>query len=908
MVVTRALRAWLRGLGCPRQLARSKRRRRRHGPRPLRPSPAPGPSASLRALTAAALALPGIAASIVPLASSLVAASSAHATAPDEVRFQYGRYQEDDRKLPGVESRFDPIAVDYLNVGATVGFFDRWNLSLDYFQDSWSGATPIASAPRSLFGNRATAPDGVSGATPFIEGDLYFDGDFQVLESDRFGNLSGRSDRGLVHTLSSASPETRKEVDLGLEYEWDDAALAVVGGVSVENDYLSGFARLAGRVDFDQKRTSLRLSSSLSSSEVDAHLDHDAAPYIDLSAYRGEIHNRSSGAPVLRENRSDWTLEAGLSRVLRASTQLETSLQFRRSDGFLANPYKVVEVAFIDPTQQFLAPPGGFFGDVHALLERRPGNRHQLTWSTQLLQDFETVDAALSLRYSLHHDDWGIDAHTLDAQWRQQVGETWLVTPRVRYYSQGAADFYRPLLISQQAYLLVESDPEGNIISLTPFSHRLLPGQYSADHRLSGFGALSGGVVVQKQLARAFLLELGFEWSRHAGRWRAGGGGEEDFADFDAWLVNAALRIDFATLALARSTARELVLADGDGDNVSGSGPGAVPGHGVHSPSHSGSHAPAGVMFAHSLPRAGDFMLGYRAMYMRRDGDFKEGSKEPSDTVIVANACGQVDCSAAAESMAHQMHMLDLMFAPTSWLSMMLMPSYLDNDMDLRALDGGPDDVHSNHDRHGTGGFGDTRFGALLGLFHRDHHHLQLGLVTSAPTGDTSVRFRRDHGVERGFLHYDMQLGSGTWDFLPSLSYLGSSGRFRFGAQTAGVVRMEGEGPSGYALGDEIQVSGWGGIEMGDRLAATLRGVYTRQGRIQGRFDRPTVVRTPGDRPNNAGGRLFDLGIGLELSVPRGSFEGVQISVEWLQPLAEDWNGYQLERTGTLAASAGMSF
>jgi len=119
---------------------------------------------------------------------------------------------------------------------------------------------------------------------------------------------------------------------------------------------------------------------------------------------------------------------------------------------------------------------------------------------------------------------------------------------------------------------------------------------------------------------------------------------------------------------------------------------------------------------------------------------------------------------------------------------------------------------------------------------------------------------------------------------------------------------MEGEGPSGYALGDEIQVSGWGGIEMGDRLAATLRGVYTRQGRIQGRFDRPTVVRTPGDRPNNAGGRLFDLGIGLELSVPRGSFEGVQISVEWLQPLAEDWNGYQLERTGTLAASAGMSF
>jgi Protein of unknown function (DUF3570) len=483
------------------------------------------------------------------------------------------------------------------------------------------------------------------------------------------------------------------------------------------------------------------------------------------------------------------------------------------------------------------------------------------------------------------------------------------VTPRIRYYSQGAADFYQRLLISRQAYLLVESDPEGNVVGLTPFSHRLLPGEYSSDHRLSGFGALSGGVVVQKQLARAFLLELGFEYSRHAGSWRAGGGGEDGFADFDAWLVNASLRIDLATLALARSASRELVLAEGADPSGSHADPSAA---GAHDPSHSalhkGSHAPAGVMFAHSLPKAGDFMLGYRTMYMRRDGDFREGSTETSDAELVANACGEVDCSAAADTMSHQMHMLDLMFAPTGWLSLMLMPSYVDNDMELRALEGAVPDVHSNHDRHSTGGVGDTRFGALIRLFDRDRHHIQLGLVTSAPTGDTSVRFRRDHGIERGFLHYDMQLGSGTWDFLPSLSYLGSSGRFRFGGQAAGIVRMEREGPTGYALGDEIQLSGWGGIELTDWLATTLRAIYTGQGRIHGRFDRPSTVRTPGDLPANAGGQLFDLGIGLEVSVPRGSFEGMQLAVEWLQPLAENWNGYQLERTGTVAASVGMSF
>ena len=250
VVVTRAFRAWLRTLGPARPARRVLRREQ--------------PSGSLRALTTAALALPGLAASFGPILWPALAPATAAAGSKDEIRLQYGRYEEDERRLPGVVSRFDPIDVDYLSLGSTVGLLDRWNLSLDFIQDTWSGATPVASAPQSLFGNRASAPDGVSGATPFIAGDLYFDGDFQVLQSDLFGGLTGRKDPGLVHTLSSASPETRKEVDLGVEYEWDDAEISGSGGASVEPDYLSGFARIAARLDFDQKRTRVDLSAGFS--------------------------------------------------------------------------------------------------------------------------------------------------------------------------------------------------------------------------------------------------------------------------------------------------------------------------------------------------------------------------------------------------------------------------------------------------------------------------------------------------------------------------------------------------------------------------------------------------------------------------------------------------------------------
>jgi hypothetical protein len=119
---------------------------------------------------------------------------------------------------------------------------------------------------------------------------------------------------------------------------------------------------------------------------------------------------------------------------------------------------------------------------------------------------------------------------------------------------------------------------------------------------------------------------------------------------------------------------------------------------------------------------------------------------------------------------------------------------------------------------------------------------------------------------------------------------------------------MEHEGPTGYALGDEAQATGWVGVQATDWLAGTIRALYTHQGRIRGAYDRPTTIRTPGDRAGNAGGELFDIGFGVAVHVPRGSFAGMQLGLEWIQPVAEDWSGYQLERTGTLAATWGMSF
>jgi hypothetical protein len=257
--------------------------------------------------------------------------------------------------------------------------------------------------------------------------------------------------------------------------------------------------------------------------------------------------------------------------------------------------------------------------------------------------------------------------------------------------------------------------------------------------------------------------------------------------------------------------------------------------------------------------------------------------------------------------MTMHMVMLDLAYAPTRWLTLMLMPSFVDMEMDLRTLDGAVPDVHGAHG-HETGGVGDTGLFALLRLFETPKHEMHLGLGLGAPTGSVGEKMRRTHQQDRGYTHYGMQLGSGTWDFLPSLTYTGTWRRISFGAQASGAVRLEHENDSGYAQGDLLQLTGWGGFALTRWLTATARGVYTLQGGLRGEYDRRHETSGPMDFPSSYGGQWWDVGLGLAAAAPAGPLAGQRLALEWLQPLLDDVKGYQLERTGTLVASWSLEF
>jgi hypothetical protein len=293
------------------------------------------------------------------------------------------------------------------------------------------------------------------------------------------------------------------------------------------------------------------------------------------------------------------------------------------------------------------------------------------------------------------------------------------------------------------------------------------------------------------------------------------------------------------------------------------------------------------------------------------------------------------------------MHMLDIMYAPTDWLTLMLMPQLMDMDMtfgsDLRTPVKGhvenseqhlASDSHSMFAgmQHNVFELSDTIFTAMFKLYDDSNHHFHVGIGGSAPTGSVEIKHGQtagyDYPNEITILHdIGMMPGSGTWDFKPSVTYTGQYEDFSWGAQFNATKRMQERNKSGYALGDNFQSTVWGGYNIFNWLSASVRGVYTQQDKVKG--DLPQYQRlgtgTPTDPyrdgsliahntsstvdyTQNYGGHYWDIGLGLNLRPPGGGFAGHSLSIEWLQPVKDYVNGYQLERNGAFSATWNYMF
>lgn len=327
------------------------------------------------------------------------------------------------------------------------------------------------------------------------------------------------------------------------------------------------------------------------------------------------------------------------------------------------------------------------------------------------------------------------------------------------------------------------------------------------------------------------------------------------------------------------------------------------------------SHAPIGVMGEH-MHHKGEWMLSYRYMRMFMEGS-RDGSSDISRTEIVTTVpnpfFGQPmqppTLRVVPTEMTMDMHMFGAMYAPTDWVTLMLMTSYVRKEMDHVTFMGPTGTTVLGGFTTRSDGMGDTKFSGMFKLYEDDKHHLHLNAGISLPTG--SITEKDDVLTPTGAtptlrLPYPMQIGSGTFDFLSGLTYTGKSGRMGWGAQYSGVIRLEDENHEEYSLGDEHRFTAWSSYLLKPWMSTSARIAGQAIDKIDGQNpDIVAPVQTAD--PDNQGGDRIDLLLGVNLAGQAG-LKGHRFALEFGAPIYQHLNGPQLETDWVFTAGYQFAF
>ena len=285
-------------------------------------------------------------------------------------------------------------------------------------------------------------------------------------------NASGKP----VQTISGASIDDRRYTgDVKVTRRLGDFSLAASGAWSEEEDYRSHAYGAEARYDLNQRNTTLIAGYAKSNDRV-----------------------RSSDDPRLDAPRVTREYLAGVTQVLSPTALVQSTLLWSRGEGWYNDPYKLT----------FTFYPGS----APALMaDTRPDHRHSITWLTRYRQHFPKARGTLQAEYRYFGDDWGIRAHTLEVAWQQALDERWSLRPALRYYTQGTADFYSPVIPKPR------------------------PAVLSSDQRLSAFGGLSPSLRAILRFDETTTLEATVGYVYNAASLHAGGGGNPVFSSLRAY-------------------------------------------------------------------------------------------------------------------------------------------------------------------------------------------------------------------------------------------------------------------------------------------------------------------------------------------------------------------------------------
>ena len=126
------------------------------------------------------------------------------------------------------------------------------------------------------------------------------------------------------------------------------------------------------------------------------------------------------------------------------------------------------------------------------------------------------------------------------------------------------------------------------------------------------------------------------------------------------------------------------------------------------------------------------------------------------------------------------------------------------------------------------------------------------GALANLPTGSITEKDSMPHGHDGApmqmRMEYPMQLGSGTYDLKPGLTYTGQGERWSWGAQGIATIRT-GENDEGYTLGNRTDLTGWVAYGWTPAVSTSLRLAAASWGNIDGQDKQVSPTMSPAADP-----------------------------------------------------------
>lgn len=194
-------------------------------------------------------------------------------------------------------------------------------------------------------------------------------------------------------------------------------------------------------------------------------------------------------------------------------------------------------------------------------------------------------------------------------------------------------------------------------------------------------------------------------------------------------------------------------------------------------------------------------------------------------------------------------------------------------------------------------GLNDMELAGVLRLYRDETHRLLVSMGMTFPTGRNDLPFTvilsdGKFGTVRAF--YAMQPGTGTYDFLPGVTYGGASGQYSWGVAYRGRWPL-GFNPEGYRYGNLHDIHGWTGYSWTPAITTTLRVTGTTRGHILG-YDPKIDGKSQSANPYFYGGQRVEVFGGATIAGGLFGVESATLSVEAGVPVYQNLNGPQLFR------------